>query len=412
MKITELLSLIEARRNPQLNPRQPSGHNAAVQWLENYDDIDKPGDLSKLGITMTNLPKLGVNPSSRYNTPLGIYFYPAKYYLDKKRQTHNLEFQDDAPYIQIIKLPEPILDISRVQEYQYDEWIVKLFKNADKISRICGFDSVDTYKNYVRTLDRRAGESRIDSPGGRLWFITWKLANERINDPDSASAKSSSILWNTIWRTLGVATIVDYGDKIIHENEPTQGVVLETNKVELLTRISNYKISSKEVSGLEGDWKKGVLSSTDYMRELIKRRDTMHMMRFARFIKRRVPRFEYYLLKYGKTGEIVEYDRDHFGERGWPEAETKIASGPLSDLLEYTMFTRRILPGTEHRLFEYPANAYTIAKRFNMKLPDWAIADLIKKDLHYAYQYYEHVEKPGNPDIPPFKEWVANYANK
>lgn len=414
MKITELVSLIEARRNPQLNPRQPKGHNAALQWLEQYDDIDKRSDLDKIGITMTSLPKLGVNPRSRYNTPLGIYFYPAKYYLDLKHKTWNLDFQDDAPYIQIIKLPEPILDISRVDEYQYDEWIHKLTReNAYKLARICGFDSVDTYRQYVFTLDRRSGESRIDSPGGRLWFITWKLANEKLqNLPGSESAKSSSVLWNTIWRTLGIATIVDYGDKIIHENEPTQGVVLETNKVELLTRISNYKISSKGASELEGDWKSGLLSSVDYISELIKRRDTVHMMRFARFSRRRIPRFEYYLLKYGKTGEIVEYARDHFEERGWPEAETKIAEGSLMDLLEYTMFTRRILPGTEHRIFQYPANAYAIAKRLNMKLPDWAIANLIKKDLHYAYQYYDHVEKPGNPDIPPFKEWVENYAYK
>jgi hypothetical protein len=50
---------------------------------------------------MTDLPKVGVNPGSTYNTPLGIYFYPADYYVVVRGR---VPFQADANYINILQL--------------------------------------------------------------------------------------------------------------------------------------------------------------------------------------------------------------------------------------------------------------------------------------------------------------------
>jgi hypothetical protein len=95
MKLQELFDakLAERRRNPELSVRE-TGHAAALAYLQSQ------GDITNWGVSMTNIPKLGVNPSSKYNTPIGIYFYPATYYLETKLDNDELEFQDSAPYIQ------------------------------------------------------------------------------------------------------------------------------------------------------------------------------------------------------------------------------------------------------------------------------------------------------------------------
>ena len=64
--------IYEARSNPGQNAKL-SGHPAAVKFLQGKD-------LNRYGVSMTSIPKLGINPGSNYNTPVGIYFYPAEFY--------------------------------------------------------------------------------------------------------------------------------------------------------------------------------------------------------------------------------------------------------------------------------------------------------------------------------------------
>jgi hypothetical protein len=56
----------EARRNPDQNPRQ-----YALDQLEKYLEQDV-----YYYISYTAIDKIGINPRSRYDTPIGIYAYP------------------------------------------------------------------------------------------------------------------------------------------------------------------------------------------------------------------------------------------------------------------------------------------------------------------------------------------------
>ena len=53
-----IIDLFEARRNPELNPKQ-EGHAAAVAFLSKIPN----DELIHYGVSMTELPKLGINPS-------------------------------------------------------------------------------------------------------------------------------------------------------------------------------------------------------------------------------------------------------------------------------------------------------------------------------------------------------------
>ena len=56
-------------------------------------------DIQYYGVTLTQLPKLGVNPQSKYNTPLAICFYPADYYLKKKRNGEKMDSAELVPEV-------------------------------------------------------------------------------------------------------------------------------------------------------------------------------------------------------------------------------------------------------------------------------------------------------------------------
>ena len=126
-------NIVEARRNPEQNPRQETGHTGAVLTLR---QLESEGyNLRNIGISMTMIDKIGVNPRSTYNTPNGVYFYPADYYLSLKgkRLADTLPFQDDAPHIQIFRFPEPVLSLDTYTIDDYHRDITKLTKALDKV---------------------------------------------------------------------------------------------------------------------------------------------------------------------------------------------------------------------------------------------------------------------------------------
>ena len=81
MRATEFV--FEARRNPQQNPKV-KGAMAAVGILQQI-----PQDqLRSYGVSMNDHLKLGVNPKAYYsNTPAGVYFYPADYYIELSKNS-------------------------------------------------------------------------------------------------------------------------------------------------------------------------------------------------------------------------------------------------------------------------------------------------------------------------------------
>ena len=97
MKLLEVLPLLESRKNPEQNPK-----------LSAYEQLLKYKDNPNVYISMTGLPKLGINPLSKYNTPLGIYCYPLQYVwdiydIDKNKSLIKLPFVSKAKYIQVFE---------------------------------------------------------------------------------------------------------------------------------------------------------------------------------------------------------------------------------------------------------------------------------------------------------------------
>lgn len=246
-----LLELFEARRNPHLNPKE-HGHEAAVAFLQ------RQRDLSHIGVSMTTIPKLGLNPRSKYNTPIGIYFYPAEYYLDTKDEEDQLEFQDDAPFIQIFRFGGNILYINQVDSRLYGELTKKMFDVVlPKLSRTYGIDIEDLNKHLAMASINATSNALVKNYGGQLWYkmySTSKYVYEK-------GAKSlPPVIWNKIIQLLGYSVVVDNKGAIIHMNEPYQGVVVDTKQIELIKTVDNSQQPSNDKDDFRKEWADLILS--------------------------------------------------------------------------------------------------------------------------------------------------------
>ncbi len=153
------MRLSELRRSEREQASVPDkfaevGHAAAVTFLKSVPKNER----SRYAVTMTEIPKVGVNPSSDYDTPIGIYFYPAEYYL-KKVVKERLPFQHNAPYIQILKFTtDQILYLGEVTAADYD-------RDVKKIQSLnLGLSPGD--QNVIKRLHQEsARKARVKKPG-------------------------------------------------------------------------------------------------------------------------------------------------------------------------------------------------------------------------------------------------------
>ena len=250
MLLQELfLNLSEARRNPAQNEKI-TGHAAAVKFL-------KGKDLKNYGVSMTKIPKLGINPGSNYNTPVGVYFYPAEFYMSHKDipTPTKLPFVDDAEYIQVFELNGNVEKIDELNSSQFNSYISKLYNSINKVAQLIGQSEKNTEKLISDAIMKSGSKARDSSYGGKLWFVLFaisrpgagKINNDDDDDDDyyngkrGAAAPRSSVVWNSLLRLLGMDGVEDNGAGIIHKNEPYQGVILDPRTLGKVATFDNPK---------------------------------------------------------------------------------------------------------------------------------------------------------------------------
>ena len=236
---------VEARKNPALNPKE----NVYQVLTDKIKTItDTVGGTTNLFVSFTSVDKLGIYPASPYNTPLGIYCYPAEYtmkVIGDKNETHKLPYQGDNEYANIFKATGNIIEVSnlpRDEEFKYYAKILSLWLNHYNGSRdpyeviksrfMCPPLTRSTFNSIM--YDEAVNQARHNSPGGRLWYITMVFSDlfaKVWNSNNDAAA------WAHLFRKLGVSGAVDLGRGIIHPNEPTQAVFFTKDAVTDIQRV-------------------------------------------------------------------------------------------------------------------------------------------------------------------------------
>jgi hypothetical protein len=253
----KVYQITEARRNPEQNPKV-----SINQEIDDYvAEENEPAYVS-----FTKVDKLGINPGSEYNTPLGIYAYPADY-VQKETQNGQwmraLPFAGKSEYANLFRARDSdnIVDLVNMPALEARGYYKKLSEIWVKISSSKEVSEAaviakapkkwDTpeskWKTAVDQIEKVINDSTKmalfpEYVGGRFWYITMTVA-EMIAEK---TGKKQIVIWNKLFRELGIDGCVDEGVGIIHSNEPTQAVFFSTDAIRDVKRVLN-KWSPEEV---------------------------------------------------------------------------------------------------------------------------------------------------------------------
>lgn len=227
--------IIEARRNPEQNPKDSVNNVIYDELLKMKQDKSGYGtiaDVTNLFVSFTRLPKLGINPGSTYHTPNGIYSYPAEYVVNKVG-THDtmtmLPYAGDQPWVNLFTVANDVINIRTLSKADYKMYINVLDKKFVK----AGIMPSNEFEDIVNNADTDAAKPGYW--GGQLWYVTMKIA-EYLTKTLGGKRNNN---WNAVWRRMDLVGVVDTGAGIIHESEPTQAVFFDISEIDVITRIQN-----------------------------------------------------------------------------------------------------------------------------------------------------------------------------
>jgi hypothetical protein len=240
--------LNEKRKNPDQNPKID-----LITALEPYKNDPN------IYISYTAIDKIGINPKSRFNTPIGIYTYPLKEVwsdIEKDR----IKFQGDKPaeFVWVVRSKNVIKDLSDYSESDYKKDIEKLRKHTTNLELLNTF------------IDYGEKNSKIKTASGKFWNVTRIVSHNNAIAKDYVKGSRPMTRWGHLLRWLGYEGFSDKkGWGLIHPNEPTQAVFFSTSAFKVVTKTLNkryYGLNYKSWDGgvwndylwSGGVWNKGI----------------------------------------------------------------------------------------------------------------------------------------------------------
>lgn len=194
-----------------------------------YEFSDNTSELLKYGddtfYHFTDILKIGIHPSTEYNTPVGIYAFPKKI-VKIIDGVIDVPFATHRKYVIVLE-QNPAANIVYMPRYNINMW-----ERDYEILRNMTPDELEIDFNEAKTCPNKYISY--------LWYYTFKLSKT----PQK---------WNALLRKLGYDGFVDidnYG--LIHENEPTQAVFLSNRSVKIINILDNHR-ERKKIKGLTRD---------------------------------------------------------------------------------------------------------------------------------------------------------------
>ena len=409
--IRDFINIVtEARRNPGINKTAPPIEQLA-QYKHNADVLSN--NVTNLFISMTAIDKLGINPTSTYHTPIGLYSYSVDYTLATvKKNLTDLPFVGDAPYINVFKAsnPDKILILNRM--------------SSDDLNYYS--DMLQSMPEYAPHIPSSFFGASHPSPGGHFWYLTWRTALSVVSN----TSRNAAVAWNTIFRKLGIDGCVDTGWGIIHPSEPSQAVFFTLPSIEVIDRIENKYNSSTSTQRIKEIINKfrAVTSANEYtmlkatmithpeemlyipIQVMLKfnMRDALEMLKRKNISPKQV--LPYVI---SKPEDAFEYAKIVLNGKKFPEGEPIIATSAeysyryASEILKHKPFPRGepIIATKSNYSYFY---ALEIIKG------EWPKGEpAIAKDAKNSIEYAKLIGKPfqlGEPNIARDAEYSYRYA--
>lgn len=156
----------EARRGGDSNPKV--GEADIIKSLNSYSS--KPNEYYYMSYTV--IDKLGINPRSGYNTPIGIYSYPLTDTIMTNIENRGLDsgvpYMGDAPYIWLFK-PKNVGNGLVLDEYEVSDFE----RDRDALFKyVSGRDDRINDVVFDRIVDYSINDSRFNTAAGHIWNLT------------------------------------------------------------------------------------------------------------------------------------------------------------------------------------------------------------------------------------------------
>jgi len=235
--------LLEKRSHADINPKVSVNKAIGDAFRDAVKTKSKIADVYNFFVSMTSVDKLGINPGSDYDTPLGIYAYPGQFVYKKAAAgdelTAALPFAGELAHANIFTAKGNIINIGEITEDEVAELYKKI---ADVYHEYAGNEFEVDNREVQYFIKTAASKAKVSSlPGGRLWYVTMRVATDLMDG-------SAPVAWNKLFRKIGVDGVVDMGKGIIHTNEPTQAVFFSIKAIDNVKRVNN-KYSPNAVKG-------------------------------------------------------------------------------------------------------------------------------------------------------------------
>jgi hypothetical protein len=209
-KHDNISNLDEKRKFPHLNPKM-SIADSVLKFAERDDTF----------ISFRSLLKAGLNPSTEFDTPIGIYMYPAKmalkYYGKSDKFGIKFPFAIGERFIHFV-IKKPNIKELNIDTYTKQDGE----RDMDKLIKIYSSMFDENTLNELKT----SGNIHTDVEVGQFWHFCYKLS-EMLTRPKGGK---SSTHWNNILKKdLGYDLVIDPGSGVIHTGEPCQAFFTNQN---------------------------------------------------------------------------------------------------------------------------------------------------------------------------------------
>lgn len=162
----------------------------------------------------SSINKLGINPSSTFDTPLGIYSYPVVAFGIDPFTKGDLPFATERQYI-----------IAFTVSSTLQSKIAVLDSSGNIDDAHSGIKSAQLEQMYKQF--NPAGSRKKQTTFQKFWLET------------RAQVKENPSQWAALLRKLGLEGVVDRGSGIVHWNEPTQAVIFSRSGMQHLLTVQN-----------------------------------------------------------------------------------------------------------------------------------------------------------------------------
>ncbi len=211
-------SLIPSRVAVLLRSASAIIHNAAVEDIYRgvKTVIEKYGGKG-LFARFSDVPKIGIRPSTEHHDPYGVYFYPVDWLAE------NAGFGTtyiNRTYITVAKIKRSgWLNLATIRP-------AKARELAEKGGVL------EEYKA------RTEGKGLNQAKGGRAGKRLWDAVEAKVKPFES---KANKMEWNRIFGRMGVKAIYDPGTGSVNSAEPSQIVVLDLSLIEVVDVVENHE---------------------------------------------------------------------------------------------------------------------------------------------------------------------------